>query len=154
MRISNLLKPNAVRTFGSASSKKRVLQELGQIAANVYGLDAQKVAEALNEREALGPTGVGHGVALPHARLSGLADVSAIFLLLEKPVSFDSVDRQPVDLVVALLAPPEAGVEHLKALAMVSRTLRDKNTRAKLRANADPATLYTILTATETEQTA
>ncbi len=95
----------------------------------------------------LGPTGVGHGVALPHARISGLDRVVGAFLRLEKPLDFDAADRQPVDLIFALFAPLDAGVEHLKALALVSRTMRDASLCAKLRANADPAALHAILTA-------
>ena len=106
------------------------------------------------EREALGPTGVGHGVALPHARLPDLEDVLGVFILLEKPIDFDAVDRQPVDLVFALFAPEKSVVEHLKALALVSRTLREPAVRTKLRANTDAQTLYTILTETQTVQAA
>ena len=102
----------------------------------------------------LGPTGVGHGVALPHARLDGLDQVVGVLTLLEKPIDFDSVDRQPVDLAFALFAPIDAGVEHLKALALVSRTLRDPGLRAKLRSNTDPLTLYTIVTEAQAVQAA
>ena len=104
--------------------------------------------------ESLGPTGVGHGVALPHARLDGLDQVVGVLTLLEKPIDFDSVDRQPVDLAFALFAPIDAGVEHLKALALVSRTLRDPGLRAKLRSNTDPLTLYTIVTEAQAVQAA
>ncbi len=104
------------------------------------------VFAALQDRETLGPTGVGHGVALPHARVAGLNQVVGAFVRIEKPVDFDAVDRQPVDLVFALFAPEGAGVDHLKALALVSRTMRDSGVCAKLRANDDPDTLYTVLT--------
>ncbi|MGH1423771.1 MAG: PTS sugar transporter subunit IIA [Pseudooceanicola sp.] len=146
MNLSAILKAEAVKVVGSASSKKRLLHDLGELANMAYGLDSANVVEALMERENLGPTGVGHGVALPHARLDGLADVTGAFILLEKPIDFDSVDRQPVDLVFALFAPQNAGVEHLKALALVSRTFRDADICKKLRANADTSTLYAILT--------
>ncbi len=154
MDMSSILEQAAVRVIGSASSKKRLFQEIGSVAQSVYGLNQHEVIDALNERETLGPTGVGHGVALPHARLDTLDKVCMVFLLLEKPMNFESVDRQPVDLVVALFAPSDAGVEHLKALAMVSRTLRDRSVRDKLRANADAATLFAILTETQSEQAA
>ncbi len=122
-----------------------VQAKLEEIAAHgVYGYDSTLVIEALMERESLGPTGVGNGVALPHARLAEVTDMSAAFILLEKPVDFDAVDRQPVDIVFAIFAPEEAGVEHLKALALVSRTLRDATLCNKLRANPDPATLHAI----------
>ena len=138
MDISSLLQPNAVRVLSHVTSKKRLFQDLGDIAQIVYGLNASTTLDALQERESLGPTGVGHGVALPHARLHGLDRVVGIFLKLEKPLDFDAVDRQPVDLVFALFAPKDSGVEHLKALALVSRTMRDAGTCAKLRANSDP----------------
>ncbi|PVA10027.1 PTS lactose transporter subunit IIC [Pelagivirga sediminicola] len=146
MDILMILKPGAVRVLGAASSKKRLLHELGDIAHDVYGVNAQAAIEALQERETLGPTGVGHGVALPHARLDDIDRVVGALVLLEKPINFDAVDRQPVDLAFALFAPREAGVEHLKALALIARTLRDAQLCAKLRANPDPATLYTIMT--------
>ncbi|MDQ2094274.1 PTS sugar transporter subunit IIA [Rhodalgimonas zhirmunskyi] len=146
MEMTTILKPEAVRVIASASSKKRLFHELGEIANAAYGLDPGVVVAALLDRENLGPTGVGHGVALPHARVPSINEVRGVFVLLEKPVSFDSVDRQPVDIAFALFAPEEAGVEHLKALARVSRTLRNEAICQKLRANDDAATLYTILT--------
>lgn len=146
MELSSILSPGAVKVIASASSKKRLLHDLGDLAASAYGVNPQAAVEALLERETLGPTGVGHGVALPHARLADIDRVVGVFILLEKPIDFEAVDRQPVDLVFALFAPEEAGVEHLKALALISRTLRESAIRTKLRANADPATLHTILT--------
>lgn len=149
MNFAKLLTPQAVKVLSSTTSKKRLLTELGELAEGAYGLNAQRVVEALIAREALGPTGVGHGVALPHARLEGVQEVTGLFVLLEKPVDFGSVDRQPVDIAFALFAPENAGVEHLKALALVSRTLRDSGICSKLRANPSSNTLYTILTEAE-----
>jgi len=146
MKISTILKPEAVKVITSATSKKRVLHDLAEMAASVYKIHAAAAVEALMERESLGPTGVGHGVALPHARIAGLDSVQGAFMLLEKPIDFDAVDRAPVDIIFALFAPEDAGVEHLKALALVSRTLREASVCTKLRANTDPGTLYTILT--------
>jgi PTS system nitrogen regulatory IIA component len=146
MNLAQILSAEAVKVEASCPSKRRLFQDLAEMARDCWGLDPVKVNEALLEREALGPTGVGRGVALPHARLSGIDRVRGLFLRLEKPLDFDAVDRQPVDLVFCLLAPSSAGVEHLKALALVSRTLRDAGVCAKLRANSDPATLHTILT--------
>lgn len=154
MQFSEILKPEAVRVFSSVSSKKRLLHEFGGISESAYALDPSKAVEALLERENLGPTGVGHGVALPHARMEGLDHVVGALVLLQTPIDFSSVDRQPVDLAFALFAPHDAGVEHLKALALVSRTLRDPAICAKLRANDDPATLYTILTESQSVQAA
>ncbi|CUH87161.1 Nitrogen regulatory protein [Phaeobacter sp. CECT 5382] len=154
MQISSILKPEAVRAIGAVSSKKRLFQEIAEVAQTSYGLAAQHTVEALLDRESLGPTGVGHGVALPHARLPNLTEVCGVFLVLEKPLDFDSVDRQPVDIAFSLFAPEDAGVEHLKALALVSRTLREQSFCTKLRANHDPATLFTILTETQPVQAA
>ena len=154
MELSSILKPEAVRVLSAASSKKRLFQEIGDVAAATLGLDAQTVVDNLLERESLGPTGVGHGVALPHARLPELGAVSGVFVMLEKPIDFGSVDRQPVDLAFSLFAPDEAGVEHLKALALVSRTLREQSVCAKLRANPDPVKLYAILTEAQSVQAA
>lgn len=154
MQFNQILRPDAVRVYSSVSSKKRLIHELGSIAENVYDLDPSKVVDALIERENLGPTGVGHGVALPHARLAGIDSVVGALVLLDTPIDFSSVDRQPVDLAFALFAPEDAGVEHLKALALVSRTLRDPSVCAKLRANDDPTTLYTIITEAQSVQAA
>ncbi|MCW9043920.1 MAG: PTS IIA-like nitrogen regulatory protein PtsN [Pseudopelagicola sp.] len=154
MDLSKILKPEAVKVVSSASSKKRLLHAIAEVAESAYGLNPTRVVEALLERENLGPTGVGNGVALPHARLEGLDSVVGAFVRLEKPVDFNSVDRQPVDIAFALFAPEDAGVEHLKALALVSRTLRESAICAKLRANQDPQTLYSILTESQNVQAA
>lgn len=154
MQLSDLLHSDAVRVLNGCSSKKRLFHDLGAVAESAYDLNPTTVIDALIEREGLGPTGVGHGIALPHARLSEIDEVRGLFLRLEKPLNFDSVDRQPVDLVFALLAPEEAGVEHLKALALVSRTMRNEDICAKLRANSNPATLHTLLTEIESTQAA
>ncbi|MEP5731657.1 MAG: PTS sugar transporter subunit IIA [Sulfitobacter sp.] len=146
MEFANLLKPEAVKVLTSASSKKRLMQDIGDLVQTAYSLNSDDVVEALMTRESLGPTGVGHGVALPHARVEGLEEVVGAFVLLDKPIDFASVDRQPVDLAFALFAPENAGVEHLKALALVSRTLRDSAICSKLRANPDAGTLHAILT--------
>ena len=146
MEFSNLLKPEAIRIFSSVSSKKRLLHDIAGIAEACYQTDYSQTVEALMERESLGPTGVGGGIALPHARLEQLDKVVGAFVLLENPVEFDAIDKQPVDIVFGLFAPKSAGVEHLKALALVSRTLREQSIVAKLRSNPKPSTLYTILT--------
>ena len=146
MEFSNLLKPEAIRIFSSVSSKKRLLHDIAGIAEACYQTDYSQTVEALMEREALGPTGIGGGIALPHARLEQLDKVVGALVLLENPVEFDAIDKQPVDVVFGLFAPKTAGVEHLKALALVSRTLREQSIVAKLRSNPKPSTLYTILT--------
>ena len=154
MELSKLLMPGAVRFIGQLTGKKRLFQELGEIAAQAYGLNASVATDGLQERESLGATGVGHGIALPHARLDDLDRIVAVFLRMEKPLDYDSVDRQPVDLVFCLLAPKDSGVDHLKALALVSRTMRDAGICAKLRANSDVSKLYAILTESKAPQAA
>ena len=154
MDITRILKPEAVRLLSAASSKKRLFHELGGIVESVYGVDQSRAVEALQVREALGPTGVGSGVALPHARLDDLDRVVGALVVMETPIDFDAVDRQPVDLAFALFAPQDAGVDHLKALALVSRTLRSSDTCAKLRANADSSTLFTIISEAQSVQAA
>lgn len=154
MDFSMILRPEAVKVISGASSKKRLLHDFGELAASAYGLDSTVVLDALHEREGLGPTGVGKGVALPHARIDDIDTVMGAFILLEKPVDFNAVDRLPVDLAFALFAPRDAGVEHLKALAYVSRRLRDANVCAKLRANPASATLHAILTEADAVQAA
>ncbi|MBT0957633.1 PTS sugar transporter subunit IIA [Alphaproteobacteria bacterium KMM 3653] len=146
MDFSSILKPEAVKVIHSASSKKRLFHQLGELVGSAYGFDVESTCEALLDRESLGPTGVGRGVALPHARLEGIDTVAGVFIRLETPLEFDSVDRQPVDLIFALLAPTDSGVDHLKALALVSRTLREASICAKLRANDSAQILHTILT--------
>jgi nitrogen PTS system EIIA component len=147
MLLSQILKPKAVRLISQIDSKKRLLQEVAEIIT-IYNSSfvPSVVFDALMDRESLGATGVGNGVALPHARIKGLERVAGAFFKLEKPMDFSSVDRKPVDLIFALFAPEGAGVEHLKALALVSRTLRDESICSKLRANSNSTTMYTILT--------
>ena len=154
MDLSSILKPEAVKVISDASSKKRLFQRLGEIAESAYSLDGTHASEALLERESLGPTGVGHGIALPHARLADAEEVTGVFLKLERALDFGAVDRQPVDLIFALFAPENSGVEHLKALALISRTMRDADVCAKLRANDNPTTLHTVLTEGEAPQAA
>lgn len=154
MDFSQLLKPEAVKVLNAATSKKRLMQDISDLSEQAYGLNADIVLDALLARESLGPTGVGQGIALPHARLPGIDGVLGAFILLDKPIDFGAADRQPVDLAFALFAPTDAGVDHLKALALVSRTLRDTSVCAKLRANRNPTTLFTILTSAESDQAA
>ena len=154
MDLTEILRPDAVKAVSAVGSKKRLFQELGEIALSTYGLSAGNVCTALQERETLGPTGVGNGIALPHARLASVTQVLGVFVRLEKPIDFEAVDRQPVDLVFALLAPEDAGVDHLKALALVSRTMRNSDLCSKLRANADASTLHTLLTEAPRSQAA
>ncbi|MCA8881067.1 MAG: PTS sugar transporter subunit IIA [Rhodobacteraceae bacterium] len=154
MSMSTLLSPAAVKVVSSVASKKRLMRDLCEIAAACYGIATDEALDALQDRESIGPTGVGNGVALPHARIAGLDRVVGVFLRLERALPFESVDRQPVDLVFALFAPEDSGVRHLKALALVARAMRDTKIQAKLRANEDPAILHTILMGSEASQAA
>jgi PTS system nitrogen regulatory IIA component len=154
MELFDLLRPEAVRVMSKVSSKKRLIAALGDLAQSALGLDAGDTVAALQQRESLGPTGVGNGVALPHARLPSVERVMGSFILLETPVMFDAVDQLPVDIVFALFAPQNAGFEHLSALAKVSRLLRDIDLRDKLRANPNSKTLYALLTEGHTMQAA
>ena len=152
--LSDLLTPEAVVDGLGVASKKALFQQLGAIAARAYGLDGVQVAEKLAEREKLGSTGFGAGIAIPHARIEGLRHVSAAFVRLEKPLDFAAVDELPVDLVFMLLSPIGAGAEHLKALARVSRCLRDRGFAAKLRGAGSADAVFALLTALEARDAA
>ncbi|MEV8468236.1 PTS sugar transporter subunit IIA [Fluviibacterium sp. DFM31] len=154
MTLGSLLNPEAVKVVAGMSSKKKLLRDLSDLSASVYGLCPDDAVDALLDRESIGPTGVGGGIALPHARMDGLDKVVGAFMKLERPLPFDSVDHQPVDLVFALFAPENSGVQHLKALAVVSRALRNPKIQAQLRANDDPSILYTILAGAEESKAA
>ncbi|OSP54687.1 PTS sugar transporter subunit IIA [Pseudoruegeria sp. SK021] len=146
MNLGSLLKPEAVKLVGSITSKKRLMRDLSEIASSCYGISVDDAVDALQDRESIGPTGVGDGVALPHARIDSLDRVVGVFMRLERPLPFEAVDRQPVDLIFALFAPEDSGVAHLRALALVARALRDEDVRRKLRSNDDAAILHAILT--------
>ncbi len=146
MDLNDILHKDAVKVLAATTSKKRLLQEISDIAASVYQMDADTVLTSLLDREKLGSTGVGNGVAIPHARFEDISEVRGLFVLLQKPTDFDSMDGQPADLIFTLLAPAAEGADHLKALALVSRTMRSENVRAKLRANTDASTIFSILT--------
>ncbi|MDD7909807.1 MULTISPECIES: PTS IIA-like nitrogen regulatory protein PtsN [Pseudovibrio] len=146
MELIELLSPEAVVASLKANSKKHALQEIAAKAAPVCGLPERDIFDTLLQRERLGSTGVGNGVAIPHGKLPQLDRLYGFFARLDKPIEFDSLDDQPVDLIFALLAPEGAGADHLKALARVARILRDQETAAKLRATKDAAALYSILT--------
>ena len=128
-----------------ATSKKQILQELARRAADVVGLRERLIFDHLLERERLGSTGIGRGIAIPHARLAELDRVYGLFVRLVRPVEFDSVDDQPVDLVFLLLAPQDAGADHLKALARVTRLMRDESLCAKLRGCETDDAVYALV---------
>ncbi|PCJ70474.1 MAG: PTS IIA-like nitrogen-regulatory protein PtsN [Rhodobiaceae bacterium] len=146
MDLADLLTPEGVTAHLKVTSKKQALQELSVKAALVSGLPERVIFETLLERERLGSTGVGQGIAIPHGKLAELTTLHGLFARLETPISFDSVDDQPVDLIFLLLAPEAAGADHLKALARVSRLLRNQSVVEKLRATDDAAALFALLT--------
>jgi len=145
MELSNLISLETIYPNMKASSKKQLLQELGTIVKDKIGKPIFEIASVLMERERLGSTGVGHGVAIPHGRFSELDQICGVFVKLDKPVNYDSIDDQPVDLIFLLLAPEEAGADHLKALAKVSRIFRDQATCEKLRGADNSDAIYAIL---------
>ena len=138
MDIADLLAEGGVVLRGGASSKRQALHVVAEAAAQALGVPEGRALEALLEREALGSTGLGAGVAVPHARLEGIARVTAVFVRLDTPVAYGSVDDRPVDLMFALFAPPKDGAEHLRALAAVSRALRSSEMREQLRQARTP----------------
>ncbi len=146
MSLADLLSEGAVATGLSLGNKKALFQHLAQIGAREYGLDAAEVLERLTERERLGSTGFGNGVAIPHGKIEGLSSIVGMFVHLAQPIDFQAIDDMPVDLVFCLLSPPDAGADHLKALALVSRWLRDPAFVAKLRGAGSADTIFALIT--------
>ncbi|MBI1243538.1 MAG: PTS IIA-like nitrogen regulatory protein PtsN [Alphaproteobacteria bacterium] len=145
MEFTEFMTPECVVANLRATSKKQALQELARKAAEVAGADERQILEVVMERERLGTTGVGNGIAIPHGKLPGLKRLSGVFARLEKPIDFESIDEQPVDLIFLLLAPEGAGADHLKALARVSRLLRDRRVCEKLRGSDRAEALFALL---------
>ncbi|MBO6754746.1 MAG: PTS IIA-like nitrogen regulatory protein PtsN [Roseibium sp.] len=146
MDLSGLLEKDAVIAGLKAKSKKQVIQDLSAKAAAATGLSEREIFDTLLQRERLGSTGVGHGIAIPHGKLTRLDRLVGFFAKLDRPIDFDSLDDEPVDLVFLLLAPEGAGADHLKALARIARQLRDAEIAQNLRDAPDAATLYAHLT--------
>ena len=146
MNLSDLLTPDAILPSLHAQSKKQVLQEVCAVAARLTLRSDREIFDTLLQRERLGSTGVGHGVAIPHGKLRGLDRLVGVFARLARPVDFDSLDDQPVDLVFVLLAPESAGADHLKALARIARILRDPAMAQKLRTAQDASGIYSVMT--------
>ena len=146
MEISDLLDEDSVIADLKATSKKQALQKLAEEVHRVAGLDERAVFDVLMEREKLGTTGVGNGIAIPHGKLPGLERLYGMFARVTPAIDFQAIDGNPVDLIFLLLAPESAGADHLKALARVSRLLRDKTTCEKLRGTDEAAALYGLLT--------
>jgi nitrogen PTS system EIIA component len=146
MLLTDLVAPNAVIPALRVNSKKQALQELAARAAQLTGQSERAVFEVLMQREKLGSTGVGNGIAIPHGKLATLTKLFGLFARLDRPVDFEALDGQAVDLVFLLLAPESAGADHLKALARVARLLRDADVARKLRDSRDAEAIYAVLT--------
>ncbi|MGF1553250.1 MAG: PTS IIA-like nitrogen regulatory protein PtsN [Paracoccaceae bacterium] len=146
MDLTDILRPDAVLANLRAASRKQAFHDAAARLASVYALPARRICEGLIAREHLGSTAMGHGVAIPHARIEGLDRIAGLFARLETPVDFDAADGIGVDLLFVLLAPQDAGADHLRALARVSRLMRDEGLRGKLRQTASADALYALLT--------
>lgn len=145
MALAGLLQQSAIIPAMKANSKKQLLQELAAKAAKITGIAEREIFDVILQRERLGSTGVGNGIAIPHGKLAGISRITGIFARLETPVDFEALDDQPVDLVFLLLAPEGAGADHLKALSRIARVLRDPDTVAKIRATREADAIHTFL---------
>jgi len=148
MTLTDLLRPDAVLVPLRANGKKQALQMLADHAAVISGLPGRELFEALSQRERLGSTGIGDGIAIPHGRMPGLSRLVGLFARAERPLDFEALDGQPVDIVFVLIAPEGAGADHLKALARVARVLRNHGLLEQIRRTSDPAAVYAMLTET------
>ncbi len=146
--------PDAVLASAKATGKKALLAELANRASGLFDVDERKLFDRLLERERLGSTGIGGGIAIPHGRLSSMAKPMGVFARMAHPVDFDAIDERPVDIVFLLVTPEGAGADHLKALARVSRLLRDRSLVEKLRATENAEALYALLVETVQAQSA
>ena len=154
MEINDLLPPDGVTADLKVTSKKQALQDLAKRAAEVSGLQERAVFDVLMERERLGTTGVGNGIAIPHGKLPNLDRLYGFFARLGQPIDFQAIDERPVDLIFVLLAPESAGADHLKALARISRLLRDQGVCDKLRGTDSAEALFATLTESEEDRAA
>jgi PTS system nitrogen regulatory IIA component len=154
MPLNEILTPDAVIASLRVNTKKQALQELSERAGLVSGLPARAIFDALLQRERLGSTGVGDGIAIPHGKLPKCGRIFGIFARLERAIDFEALDGLPVDLIFLLMAPESAGADHLKALALIARAVRSPGLAAKLRATRDPSALFSLLALTPTSNAA
>jgi PTS system nitrogen regulatory IIA component len=154
MDLSDLVQASAILPTLKANSKKQLLQLIAEKAAAVTGLPEREVFDTIQQRERLGSTGVGNGIAIPHGKLPAIKQITGVFARLEQPVDFEALDDQPVDLVFLLLAPEGAGADHLKALSRIARVLRDGEVVAKIRGSRDAAAIHTLLASAPTSHAA
>jgi PTS system nitrogen regulatory IIA component len=154
MDLSDLIEPSAIMPAVRANSKKQLLQLLAEKAAQITGLPEREIFDTILQRERLGSTGVGNGIAIPHGKLPGVHRLFGVFARLETPVDFEALDDQPVDLAFLLLAPEGAGADHLKALSRIARVLRDGETVKKIRGSDDAAAIHAFLSERQTSNAA
>ena len=155
MRMYDILSKSGISTKIKATNKKQLLQYIANMASEQVGVPNMNIAKSLQQREFLGPTGIGNGVAIPHIKIRRLEKIYGFFSSLENPIDFESADKQPVDLIFTILAPEiNDGTDHLKALAMVSRFFNDKDIRSKLRSSENADSLFAILTSNEDSKAA
>lgn len=154
MDFETLIEPAAILPGLRANSKKQVLQELAEKAAELTGRPEREIFETILQREKLGSTGVGNGIAIPHGKLEGLDHIVGVFARLSRPIEFDALDDQPVDLVFLLLAPEGSGADHLKALSKVARLLRNPDTVGQIRASRDAGAIYALMTSASAKNAA
>ncbi len=154
MPLNDLLAPEAIIPVLRVNGKKQALQELAERAAKISGLSSREVFDAILQRERLGSTGVGDGVAIPHGKMVNCPRIFACFARLERPIDFEALDGLPVDLIFLLIAPESAGADHLKALALIARVLRAPGLAAQLRNTRDALGLYSLVTQSPTSNAA
>lgn len=147
MDLSDLVTQKSIMPSVKVASKKQLLQVLSEKAAEITGLSERDIFDTIMQREKLGSTGVGNGIAIPHGKLKNVGSITGIFARLETPVDFEALDDEPVDLVFMLLAPETAGADHLKALSRIARILREPDMVSKLRQTKDASALFAFLTA-------
>jgi PTS system nitrogen regulatory IIA component len=154
MDLSDVITPEAILPSLKANSKKQALQAIAEKAAAMTGVAERDIFDTLNRREKLGSTGVGGGIAIPHGKLPGVTRIVGIFARLAKPIDFEALDETPVDLIFLLLAPENAGADHLKTLARIARLFREPGVAGKLRASSDANAIYAVLTASAADHAA
>ncbi|APH70337.1 PTS IIA-like nitrogen regulatory protein PtsN [Aquibium oceanicum] len=148
MDLSDLIEVPAIMPALKANSKKQLLQLMAEKASEITGIAEREIFDTILQRERLGSTGVGNGIAIPHGKLPGVKEITGVFARLDHPVEFEALDDQPVDIVFLLLAPEGAGADHLKALSRIARVLRDSEMVAKIRGTKDAAAIHTFLAST------
>lgn len=154
MSLNDLIRLEGILPHLQAATKKQVLQDLSDKAAALSGMSAREIFDALLQRERLGSTGVGHGIAIPHGKIAQATSIFGVFARLDKAIDFDALDGVPVDLIFLIIAPESAGADHLKALARIARFLREPTTAAKLRGARDAATIYAMMSIEPTSHAA